>query len=71
MLRPQDTATWERKLLTGLRRFRLDGAGEGRDVAADAAVRNYVGDVWYQTVVRVPRGLGRPADRAPHGGRHW
>jgi beta-glucuronidase len=78
MLRPQDTATRERKSLTGLWRFRLDGAGEGRsaewfrrpltdaremavpasfnDIAADAAVRNYFGDVWYQTTVRVPRG---------------
>jgi beta-glucuronidase len=26
------------------------------DIAADAAVRDYFGDVWYQTVVRVPRG---------------
>jgi beta-glucuronidase len=78
MLRPQDTATRERKSLTGLWRFRLDGAGEGRsagwfrrpledaremavpasfnDIAADPAVRDYFGDVWYQTVVRVPRG---------------
>ncbi len=77
MLRPQDTATRERKPLTGLWRFRLDPAGEGRsaewfkrpladaremavpasfnDIAADAAVRNYFGDVWYQTTVRVPR----------------
>jgi beta-glucuronidase len=30
MLRPQDTTTRERKPLTGLWRFRLDGAGEGR-----------------------------------------
>jgi beta-galactosidase/beta-glucuronidase len=30
MLRPQDTPTRERKPLTGLWRFRLDGAGEGR-----------------------------------------
>jgi beta-glucuronidase len=78
MLRPQDTATRERKPLTGLWRFRLDKAGEGRsadwfrrpladaremavpasfnDIPADAAVRDYFGDVWYQTVVRVPRG---------------
>ena len=26
------------------------------DIAADAAVRDYFGDVWFQTVVRVPRG---------------
>ncbi len=78
MLRPQDTATRERKPLTGLWRFRLDPAGEGRsagwfkrplpdaremavpasfnDIAADPAVREYFGDVWYQTTVRVPRG---------------
>jgi beta-glucuronidase len=78
MLRPQDTATRERKPLPGLWRFRLDGAGEGRaaewfkrpladaremavpasfnDVVADAAVREYFGDIWYQTTVRVPRG---------------
>jgi beta-glucuronidase len=78
MLRPQDSATRERKPLAGLWRFRLDPAGEGRtaewfkgpladaremavpasfnDIAADPAVRNYFGDVWYQTTVRVPRG---------------
>jgi beta-glucuronidase len=78
MLRPQDTATRERKPLTGLWRCRLDRAGEGRsaewftrplgqahempvpasfnDVTADPAVRDHVGDVWYQTTVRVPRG---------------
>jgi beta-glucuronidase len=26
------------------------------DIAADAAVRDYFGDVWYQTSVYVPRG---------------
>jgi beta-glucuronidase len=78
MLRPQDTATRERKPLTGLWRFRLDPAGEGRsagwftrplagarempvpasfnDVTADPAVRDYFGDLWYQTTARVPRG---------------
>ena len=78
MLRPQDTATRERRPLTGLWRFRLDRAGEGRsaewfrrplaqaqempvpasfnDVTADPAVRDHVGDVWYQTTMRVPRG---------------
>jgi beta-glucuronidase len=78
MLRPQDTTTRERKPLTGLWRFRLDRAGEGRsaewfkrpladaremavpasfnDIVADPAVREYFGDVWYQTTVRVPRG---------------
>ncbi|MEV4704304.1 beta-glucuronidase [Actinoplanes sp. NPDC049316] len=78
MLRPQDTATRERKRLDGLWRFSLDPAGAGRaarrfagpladaremavpasfnDIAADPAVRDYFGDVWYQTEVRVPRG---------------
>jgi beta-glucuronidase len=78
MLRPQDTATRERKSLNGLWQFALDSAGEGRtaswsagqlplsremavpasfnDIAADAAVRDFFGDVWYQTTVRVPRG---------------
>jgi beta-glucuronidase len=78
MLRPSDTLTRERKALSGLWRFQLDGAGEGRsagwftrslpaardmavpasfnDVTTDATVRDYVGDVWYQTTVRVPRG---------------
>jgi beta-glucuronidase len=78
MLRPQDSATRERKSLNGLWAFRLDADGVGRqeswfggplaearemavpasfnDVVADPVVRNYVGDVWYQTSVRVPRG---------------
>ena len=78
MLRPQDTATRERKRLDGLWQFTLDPAGEGRgarwfagalpdarempvpasfnDIAADPAVRDYFGTVWYQTTVRVPRG---------------
>lgn len=78
MLRPQDSPTRERKSLTGLWRFRLDPAGEGRDsgwwrgpladardmpvpasyndIPADATVRDHVGDAWYQTVIRVPRG---------------
>jgi beta-glucuronidase len=78
MLRPQDTATRERKSLNGLWRFALDPDGAGRtgrwfrgrlpdaremavpasfnDIAADPAVRDYFGDVWYQTTVRVPRG---------------
>jgi beta-glucuronidase len=78
VLRPQDTATRERKRLDGLWQFALDPAGEGRtgrwfagplanaremavpasfnDIVADPAVRDYFGDVWYQTTVRVPRG---------------
>jgi beta-glucuronidase len=78
MLRPQDTATRERKSLTGLWRFALDPDASGRpngwfrgplpdaremavpasfnDITADPAVRDYFGDVWYQTTARVPRG---------------
>ena len=76
MLRPQDTATRERRTLDGLWHFALDAAGAGRrerwwsgplagarempvpasynDIPADAAVRDHVGDAWYQTGVRVP-----------------
>jgi beta-glucuronidase len=78
MLRPQDTATRERKNLNGLWQFALDPEGRGHtdrwfagplsdaremavpasfnDIAADAAVRDYFGDVWYQRTVWVPRG---------------
>jgi beta-glucuronidase len=78
MLRPQDTAVRERKCLSGVWRFRLDGEGQGRsagwfrgpladaramavpasfnDIVADPAVRDYFGDIWYQSTVRIPRG---------------
>ena len=78
MLRPQDSATRERKNLNGLWQFALDPDGQGQtdrwhadpladaremavpasfnDIAADAAVRDYFGDVWYQRTVWVPRG---------------
>jgi len=78
MLRPQDTATRERKSLNGLWRFALDADGAGRreewwngplrtareaavpasynDLFADPAARDHIGDVWYQTSVRVPAG---------------
>jgi beta-glucuronidase len=78
MLRPQDTATRERKSLNGLWRFAFDPDGAGRadgwfrgplpdaremavpasfnDICTEAAERDYFGDVWYQTTVRVPRG---------------
>ena len=78
MLRPQDSATRERKNLNGLWQFALDPNGQGQtdswyadpladaremavpasfnDIAADAAVRDYFGDVWYQRAVWVPRG---------------
>jgi beta-glucuronidase len=78
VLRPQDTATRDRKRLDGLWQFALDPTGVGRterwfagpladaremavpasfnDIVTDAAVREYFGDIWYQTTVRVPRG---------------
>ena len=78
MLRPQDTATRERKSLNGLWRFAFDAEGVGRgeegwsgpladarevavpasynDLFADPAAREHIGDVWYQTVARVPAG---------------
>ncbi|MDQ8702555.1 beta-glucuronidase [Streptomyces sp. LHD-70] len=78
MLRPQDTATRERKNLNGLWAFQLDAEGTGRsagwwrdalpasrempvpasynDIVPDLAVRDHVGDAWYQTTVRVPKG---------------
>src|SRR4051794_25994228 len=78
MLRPQDSATRERRRLDGLWRFAVDPAGAGReagwqrglladargvpvpasynDVFADPAIPDHVGDAWYQTTVRVPRG---------------
>ncbi len=78
MLRPQDTATRERKRLDGRWDFTLDAEGVGRaqrwftgrlpnpiamavpasynDLLPDEAVRDHVGDVWYQRLVRVPRG---------------
>src|SRR3954451_13532905 len=63
MLPPKDTPTRERKPLGGLWRFRLDEGEPWReapvpasynDLFADAAVRDHVGDAWYQTSVRVP-----------------
>ncbi|SDR84178.1 beta-glucuronidase [Paraoerskovia marina] len=78
MLRPQDTATRERRSLTGIWDFRLDGTGAGHDarwfagpladarpmpvpasfndIVPDVEVKNHVGDAWYQTSARVPRG---------------
>ena len=78
MLRPQDTASRERKTLNGLWDFRLDATGAGRregwqsapltgaqampvpasynDVLVGTTGRDHVGDAWYQTTVRVPRG---------------
>lgn len=78
MLRPQDSATRERKSLSGLWSFTLDAEGAGRaagwwrapmvnardiavpasynDLFADATIRDHIGDVWYQTTARVPKG---------------
>ena len=78
MLRPQDTATRERRRLDGLWRFALDPGAAGRrerwwegplagarempvpasynDIYPDAALRDHVGDAWYQTLARVPAG---------------
>ncbi|MGA4508610.1 beta-glucuronidase [Propionibacteriaceae bacterium G1746] len=78
MLRTQDSATRERKNLSGLWDFRLDRDGEGRnqrwfdgpltgarkmpvpasfnDLVTDRETREFFGDIWYQTTVRVPRG---------------
>jgi len=78
MLRPQDTATRERRPLTGLWRFRPDADGAGRsgrwfagslaeardmpvpasynDIVPGRELHDHVGDVWYQTTARVPRG---------------
>jgi beta-glucuronidase len=80
VLRPQDSATRERRRLDGLWRFAIDPSGAGReqgwwrrpladardvpvpasynDVFADPAIRDHVGDAWYQTTVRAPRGWG-------------
>jgi beta-glucuronidase len=46
------------------------------DVAADAAVREYIGTVWYQTTVRVPRGWDGERivlhfESATHRARVW
>jgi len=78
MLRPQDTATRERKNLSGLWDFRLDTDGVGRaerwfagplpesrsmpvpasynDLVTDPDEHDHIGDIWYQTRVRAPRG---------------
>jgi beta-glucuronidase len=78
MLRPQDTATRERRSLTGLWKFRADPDGVGRDqrwyagplpdaidmpvpasyndIVPGRELHDHVGEVWYQTTTRVPRG---------------
>ena len=65
MLRPQDSATRERKALDGLWRFARERSGlhEGRemavpasynDIGADDGLREHIGEVLYETTVRVP-----------------
>ncbi|UZN04289.1 beta-glucuronidase [Cellulomonas sp. S1-8] len=98
MLRPQDTATRERKTLDGLWDFRLDAVSEGRtagwqqgpltgasrmpvpasynDIVPGAQGRDHVGDAWYQTVARVPRGWADQRvvlrfDSATHAATVW
>ena len=67
MLRPQDNATRETKNLDGIWSFALDrdqlpGAGEMavpasyNDIAADPAVHDHVGPVWYQRTAWIPAG---------------
>src|SRR4051795_714183 len=45
---------WWRSPLAGAREMPVPASYN--DVLADAGVRDHVGDAWYQTVVRVPRG---------------
>ena len=98
MLRPQDTASRERKSLNGLWDFRLDATGAGRqqgwhrvrwprpgpcpcpasynDVLVGTTGRDHVGDAWYQTTVRVPRGwtgqrVALRFDSATHAAVVW
>ncbi|GAA2607458.1 beta-glucuronidase [Paractinoplanes durhamensis] len=47
-------AGWFRQPLTGAREMAVPASFN--DLAADAAVRDHIGDVWYQRVVRVPKG---------------
>jgi beta-glucuronidase len=60
----------------------LPGAGEMavpasfNDISADPAVRDYFGDIWYQTTVRVPRGWSGERvvlhfESATHRARVW
>ncbi|MGC5629783.1 beta-glucuronidase [Georgenia sp. Z1344] len=77
-MRPQETATRDRRPLDGIWDFALDPDGRGRtdrwfagrlpgardmavpasynDLVPDRAVREHVGEAWYQRTVRVPRG---------------
>ena len=50
------TAEWFKGPLANAREMAVPASFN--DIAADPEVRNYFGDVWYQTTVRVPRGWG-------------
>ena len=98
MLRPQDSATRDRRSLTGLWRFRVDPDGVGReqqwfaspladaidmpvpasynDIVPGRALHDHVGEVWYQTLVRVPHTWGEQRivlrfDSATHRATVW
>src|SRR5689334_15515646 len=45
---------WWRQRLAGTREIPVPASYN--DLFADAGVQNHVGDVWYQRLVRVPRG---------------
>jgi beta-glucuronidase len=48
------SADWFRDPLADAREMAVPASFN--DIAADAAIRDYFGDIWYQTTVRVPRG---------------
>jgi beta-glucuronidase len=48
------SAEWFRGALADAREMAVPASFN--DIVADAAVRDYFGDIWYQTTVRVPRG---------------
>jgi beta-glucuronidase len=87
MLRPQDSATRDRKALNGLWRFARDRAGlaDGgemavpasyQDISTEPGLRDHIGEVWYQTTAHVPAGwTGRRVllhfESATHRARVW
>ena len=48
---------WWNRCLVGAREVPVPSSYN--DVFADAGIRDYVGDAWYQTSVRRPRTVGR------------
>lgn len=98
MLKPLETATRERKDLSGIWSFKTQPGGVGEtehwfeaelvgaremavpssfnDIVPGRDLRGYVGDVYYQTTVRVPRGwegerIVLRFDSATHRARVW